>query len=423
MLTDQKNGQTSICSDTASPYETAVGFLPNGSVTTVPGFRAAGVYCGIKRRKKDLALILSDCDCAAAGTFTQNRSKAACVTISQHIIAHSPSCRAILVNSGNANACTATQGMDDALSIRHYCSRKLGISDSQLLISSTGIIGKLLPVGKVLSGIDLCIEALSTDGGTAAAEAIRTTDTKAKFGACTVRLSQSTVTIGAICKGSGMIMPNMATMLAFLTTDACIDKNTLQTALSGAVNLSFNRITVDGETSTNDMVLMLANGKSGVSVTEHTPDYALFCSALQALCIRLAKSIAADGEGATKLITVNVKNAPNQQQADAVGRSIANSLLVKTALYGQDPNWGRIFSALGNSACQVDPQTVTVYLNSIPFVKPMFRVCLEEVQARRILTEPQVTITVDLHQGTSSSTWWTCDLTERYVHLNSSYCT
>ncbi|MFA3783685.1 bifunctional glutamate N-acetyltransferase/amino-acid acetyltransferase ArgJ [Melioribacteraceae bacterium 4301-Me] len=398
-------------------------FINEGSVTSPKGFKAAGIFCGIKKRKKDLALIVSDKLCNAAAVYTLNKVKAAPLLVSKEITDKDIQVKAVLINSGNANACTGEDGFMDAKFTQEYCADKLNVSPENVLISSTGVIGVKLPVQKVISGIDQIINVLSEKGGIDAAEAIMTTDTKIKSFAVKVRLSNGETTIGAICKGSGMIMPNMATMLAFITTDAQIQKPLLKKLLVNSVNISFNKISVDGETSTNDMVVLLSNGLSGVEVIEGSSDEKLFQKALNAISIEMAKSIVADGEGATKLITINVTGADTQEDADLVGKSLANSNLLKTALYGNDANWGRIMSAAGMSGANFDPAKVSISFDDHEVLLPHFQVMLNEEIAYKILSKKEYSINVNLNGGDFSSTWWTCDFSEEYVKINANYRT
>lgn len=398
-------------------------FIENGSVTSAKGFKAAGIFCGIKKRKKDLALILSEHSCTAAGTFTLNKVKAAPLIISQNVIKLDKSVKAILINSGNANACTGESGYDDALKMQRWCAEKLDLLPTEVLISSTGVIGQRLPVEKIQTGLDDIIPLLSVSGGFDAAEAIMTTDTKIKSFAVRVRLKSGDVTIGGICKGSGMIMPNMATMLGFISTDAKIEKYLLQDLLKETVNISFNKISVDGETSTNDMVILLANGASGISVVKNSDDYSVFLSALKAVSIEMAKSIVSDGEGATKLVTIKVSGAKTKSDSDLVGKSIANSSLVKTAIHGADANWGRILSAAGQSGADFDPAKVSISFNNLPVLLPNYTLALDEELASKILSQKEFEICIDLGEGSEKTTWWTCDLSEEYVKINADYRT
>lgn len=396
-------------------------FIEQGSVTTTPGFSAAGIYAGIKKKRKDLALIYSQVPCSAAGTFTINKVKAAPLLLSKEVISKGNKVKAVLVNSGNANACTGEIGFEDAKTTQKYCAEKLGINQNEVLVSSTGVIGQRLPVEKLIGGIDLIVPELSEEGGISAAEAIMTTDTKRKSYAVQIELSSGIVTIGSICKGSGMIMPNMATMLAFITTDAEIESTLLQKILTQTVNLTFNKVSVDGETSTNDMVILMANGVSNIKITENSEDEIKFAEGLFAICKEMAKAIASDGEGATKLMTINITGAHSQKDADLAGKCIANSPLVKTAVYGRDANWGRIMSSIGMSGADVEPDKVSIYFDQVPIVLPGFNIVLDEGKATEVLTKNEVQINVNLNGGSFRSTWWSCDFTENYIRINADY--
>ncbi len=398
-------------------------YLKDGSITSVKGFKAAGIFCGIKKAKKDLALIYSTVPCNAAGTYTLNKVKAAPTLISKKSVNDGNLIQAVLVNSGNANACTGEIGFADAFKTRDYCADKLGIVKESVLVSSTGVIGVPLPVETMLKGIDAIVPALSEEGGLDAAEAILTTDLKTKSFALEVLLSTGKVTIGGICKGSGMIAPNMATMLAFIGTDARIDKQLLQSLLLNAVNLSFNCITVDGDTSTNDMVILMANGLSELSVSEGTEDEKIFFDALTDICTEMAKSIVVDGEGATKLVQIDVKNARSIADANLTAKAIANSPLVKTAFYGEDANWGRILSAAGNSGAEFDPEHVSVYFDDVAVLLPNYNIVIDEVTAKAVISKYEFTVTIDLNAGNYSVRWWTCDFSEDYIKINARYRT
>jgi glutamate N-acetyltransferase/amino-acid N-acetyltransferase len=398
-------------------------FIENGTITSVQGFKAAGMHCGLKKRKKDLALIYSDVPCNAAGTFTLNKVKAAPILISKKLIENKNKVKAILVNSGNANACTGEQGNNDALALQKYCAEMLDVNQEEVLISSTGVIGQFMPVEKVMKGIHKIVGTLSSDGGMDAAEAIMTTDLKMKSFALKIKLPGGEVTIGGICKGSGMIMPNMATMLAFITTDADIYQPVLQEMLLSAVNKTFNKITVDGDTSTNDMVILLANGKSGISIKKDTVEYSLFLKGLSLISEEMAKSIIIDGEGATKLIRVTVSNAKTSFDADSIAKSIANSPLVKTALNGADANWGRIISAAGKSGADFNPMNTKIYFDDLPIMLAGYKIVLDEVKAAEILNKDNFSISLDLDEGNFTSTWWTCDFSQDYIKINANYRT
>ncbi|MFH0735341.1 MAG: bifunctional glutamate N-acetyltransferase/amino-acid acetyltransferase ArgJ [bacterium] len=396
-------------------------FIENGSVTSAVGFYAAGIFAGIKKKRKDLALIYSKLPCNAAGTFTLNKVKAAPLVLSKQVISEGHKIKAVLVNSGNANACTGDPGYEDALITQKYCADKLNLLQNEVLLSSTGVIGQRLPVTKVLMGIEQIIPELSENGGLDAAEAIMTTDTKRKAYAVSVELEKAAITIGGICKGSGMIMPNMATMLGFITTDADIEQNLLQSILLEVVNVTFNKISVDGETSTNDMVVLLANGASGIKIEKETTDAEKFKEGLKAVCTEMAKSIASDGEGATKLITINITGADTQVDADLAGKCIANSPLVKTAVYGRDANWGRIMSSVGMSGAEINPNKVSISFDEVPILLPGFNIVVDEKKATEVLSKSEVNINVNLNGGKFKSTWWSCDFTENYIKINADY--
>ena len=398
-------------------------FIDGGSVTSAKGFVAAGIFCGIKKQRKDLSLIYSEQSCTAAGTFTLNKVKAAPLLVSQDVIKNKKTVKAVLVNSGNANACTGDKGFEDALAMQKHCADKLGIGQDEVIISSTGVIGQLMPMDKLFSGIDQIVSKLSVDGGYDAAEAIMTTDKKKKSYAVEVELSNGNVNIGAICKGSGMIMPNMATMLAFITTDAEIESDFLQKLLSDSVKNSFNKISVDGDTSTNDMVTLFANGASSISVNKNSKDAETFQEALTALCVEMAKSIVSDGEGATKLVEIKVLGANSEEDADLVGKAVAISSLVKTAINGEDANWGRIMSAAGNSGAEIDPDKMSICFNDLPVVLPNYNIVLDEALAKGVLSNKEFQIKINLNGGKHSTTWWTCDFSEEYVRINASYRT
>ncbi|OGU35924.1 MAG: bifunctional ornithine acetyltransferase/N-acetylglutamate synthase [Ignavibacteria bacterium GWB2_35_6b] len=397
-------------------------FINNGTVTSANGFKAAGIFCGIKKKKKDLALIYSTQSCTSAGTFTLNKVKAAPLLISQEVIKSDNMINAVLVNSGNANACTGEEGYNNAKLMQSVCAEKLNIKPENVLISSTGVIGQQMPMQNLLNGINNIVPFISADGGHDAAEAILTTDTKQKSFAVKVEIGKETFTIGGICKGSGMIMPNMATMLAFITTDAKVEKSLLQKILFNAVDISFNKISVDGETSTNDMVTIMANGVSGVEINTPGKEEE-FQKALNAVSIEMAKSIISDGEGATKLITINVTGANTKTDADLVGKSLSNSPLLKTAIYGEDANWGRIMSSAGMSGAEFTPEKVTIKFDDHAVLLPDYNIVVDELIASKILAKKELNININLNGGKFSSTWWTCDFTENYIKINANYRT
>lgn len=396
-------------------------FIENGSVTSVAGIKATGIHSGIKRKRKDLALIVSDEPCNVAGTFTLNKVKAAPLLVSQELINKGGKVRAILINSGNANACTGDRGLNDALESQKYCAEKLGIDQSEVVISSTGVIGEYLPMHILKTGIDSIVGQLTYTDGIKAAKAIMTTDLVEKTIAVKVQLSKGEITIGGIAKGSGMIMPNMATMLSFITTDAEVESTLLKKMLLKSVQNSFNKISVDGDTSTNDMVVIMANGVSKINVEENTENANLFFEALQTITIELAKKVVVDGEGATKLITVAVSGCENEEDANTIAKTISNSPLVKTAVYGSDANWGRILSAAGRSGVDFDPSKVEIKFDDMTILGKDYYHEFDEDEATEILSKKEIAISVNLNSGNGSSTWWTCDFSEKYVEINAAY--
>ncbi|MBI5879461.1 MAG: bifunctional glutamate N-acetyltransferase/amino-acid acetyltransferase ArgJ [Chloroflexi bacterium] len=390
--------------------------VSNGTITSPKGFRACGITAGIKASgKPDMAMIVSDSPCAAGAVFTQNRVQAAPVQISRkHIETHGDRMQAIVINAGNANAVTGRQGLDNATGMAASASSELDIEAGQAAVMSTGVIGQQLPMEKVTAGIKLAIKALSYDGGHDAARAIMTTDTQPKEVAVTI----SGVTIGGICKGAAMIHPNMATMLCIIATDAQIDRAALQAALSAAVKVSFNRISVDGDTSTNDTVIALANGLSGIA-----PDADEFQSALTYVCTELAKKIVRDAEGASKFITLTVRGAASEAEAHQVAATVATSPLVKTAIYGRDANWGRVLAAAGRSGVAIEPSRVNLRFGPLAVLHAGTPLPFKEDEAIKILSDHDIEIDLDLGMGDASVTMWTCDLTHEYVSLNADYRT
>ena len=396
-----------------------------GGITAAKGFRASGIHCGVKKAKKDLALIVSDGPASAATVLTTNRVQAAPVVLVREQMAHSRTFRAIVVNSGNANACTGERGMDDARAMAAATAGALGCSAGEVLVSSTGVIGQYLPIGAITSGVGTAAAALTPAGGGAAAEAILTTDTFTKECAVGFLCGGARAVIGGMAKGSGMIAPNMATMLAFITTDAAVSPVVLQTALSRAADRSFNRISVDGDTSTNDMVAVLANGASGAApVTEaRGPAYEAFYGALEHVLTVLSKMIVRDGEGATKFIEINVTGAADSESAARAARSIASSSLVKTAMNGEDANWGRILAAVGYAGIEFDPAQTEISFGDLPILRKNYVIDFSEAAAADVLRQKDITINVCLNGGEGSASFWTCDLSREYVAINANYRT
>lgn len=395
-----------------------------GGIAAPSGFTAAGIHCGVKKAKKDLSLVYSSLPAVGAAVFTTNKVQAAPVLVDRFQLERSPSFRAILVNSGNANACTGDRGMEDAWAMVRATASALSIKEGEVLISSTGVIGQYLPIEKIVAGAGQAVSLLG-DEGTAAAEALRTTDTFTKETAVECTLGGVTVRIGGMAKGSGMIAPNMATMLAFVTTDAKIDRDVLQHTTRLASDRSFNRISVDGDTSTNDMVLVLANGMAGNALIDsvHHPFYEPFYRALEEVLIRLSKMIVMDGEGATKFIEIRMIGAATEAEAAQAARAVANSNLVKTAINGEDANWGRILAAVGYSGIDFDPAAVEIQFGDVPILRRKYAIDFSEEEAKAVLVQKEIVITVNLNQGNASALFWTCDLSKEYVAINANYRT
>ncbi len=392
--------------------------LDEQGVTYPRGFRAAAVHCGIRKRALDLALIVSETPASGAGVFTRNRCCAAPVIVSRrHLAGGVP--RAILVNSGNANAATGAAGVRAAEECVKATAQRLGCPPAEVLVASTGIIGVPLPAGKIISALDGLVRGLSPAHGAAAAQAIMTTDTFPKQRALSVKLRGGTVRLGGIAKGAGMIMPNMATMLSFITCDARIGATRWQRLLRRAVNASFNRISIDGDTSTNDCVLALANGAAGVPVC--ADEEPRFFAALQALCMELAHLIVRDGEGATKFVTITVEGCARTRHADLIARTVANSPLVKTALTGCNPNWGRVIAAAGRAGVVFDPERLDVYFNGVLTVKNGCAAGAAKDVLDALFKQKEITIRIVLREGRAHATVWTTDLSHEYVAINVAY--
>jgi glutamate N-acetyltransferase/amino-acid N-acetyltransferase len=393
-----------------------------GGVTAPCGFEASGVRCGIKRSGSDLALIYSVAPAAAAGVFTTNRFQAAPVLVTKDRVGRDP-VHGLIVNSGNANACTGAKGYRDAVHMADLTADALGVPRRSVLVCSTGVIGRPLPMTKLAAGINKAAAALGPEGGDDAAAAILTTDTHPKSIAVEFELDGRPVRIGGMAKGAGMIAPNMATMLCFITTDATVSSGLLQSRLSGAVGRSFNRITVDGDTSTNDTVLLLANRQA--EAARITPQHGLsrFQEALDYVAVHLAREIVSDGEGATRTIEVRVRGAATDSDARKVARTIAESPLVKTAIAGGDPNWGRVLAAAGRAGVRFRPELVDLNLGKVQVVRGGAVCSYRTSAARSAATAREVLITLDLNAGSHEAIMWTCDLTEDYVRINAEYHT
>lgn len=403
--------------------------LIEGGVTAAKGFQAASTAAGIKYKdRKDMALVYSEMPCKAAGTFTTNVVKAAPVKWDQEIVNHSEYAQAVVVNAGIANACTGAEGYGYCKATADVAAEVLDIPADAVLVASTGVIGMQLPMEKLDAGIRAMAPMLdgSLQSGTAAAQAIMTTDTKKKEVAVQFEVGGKTVTVGGMCKGSGMIHPNMCTMLGFVTTDIAISRELLQEALREDVKDTYNMISVDGDTSTNDTVLLLANGMAGnAEITEKNEDYRTFCKALNLVNETLAKKMAGDGEGCTALFEVKIIGAKSKEQAVTLSKSVITSSLTKAAIFGHDANWGRILCAMGYSGAQFDPEKVDLYFESaagrLQIIRDGVATDYSEEEATKILSEPEVTAVADIKMGTASATAWGCDLTFDYVKINADY--
>ena len=398
-----------------------------GGVCAAKGFRASGIHVGVKASntsKKDLALIVADCDCSAAAVYTRNIVKAAPILVTRENL-HNNRARIVVVNSGNANAC-APLGEENARRMCRAVASELGLGESDVIVASTGVIGKPLPVEVIEKNAAKLVSALSHNGSQDAATAIMTTDLTMKELAIELTIAGKTVRLGGIAKGSGMIHPNMGTMLAFLTTDCAISPEMIQKALVQATNVSFNRISVDGDTSTNDMLSLMASAMAGnQEITGDGEDYQAFSAALDALCIELAKMMAADGEGATHMITCRVRGASSEAEAETLSKSVISSTLTKAAIFGADANWGRVLCAMGYSGVEFDPDGVSVTFESN---EGRLTVCekgrglpFDEKLAKKILTEHDITIDIMMDAGNAECVCWGCDITYDYIKINGDY--
>jgi glutamate N-acetyltransferase/amino-acid N-acetyltransferase len=412
--------------DSPSPVPTP------GALTRVPGFRAAGVACGLKESGQlDLALVACERPATAAGMFTTNAFKAAPVLYDAALLSHSHSAiQGVVINAGNANACTGEQGARDAGEMARLAEAALGLPPDSVLVMSTGVIGHPMPMERVGAGIRMAAASLSPRGGADAARAIMTTDLVPKEALVQVEIGGRLISLGGMAKGSGMIHPSLAspgphaTMLSLIVTDAAVSPDALNTALERAVAASFNRISVDGDTSTNDTVLLLASGGAGNPPLElAADDYQKFEAALTGVCVSLAKQIARDGEGATRLVEIVVQGAASDAEAEQAAKTVATSPLVKTAIFGADPNWGRVLAAIGRSGIQVDPARVNLWLGEVQLVAGGEPLPFDAAAARAALQAPEVRFTADLDLGRGQVTVWTCDLSYRYVEINAEYHT
>jgi len=402
--------------------EAKIEFIAEGTVTSPKGFQAGATYAGINKKAKyglDLGILLSELPCVATGVFTTNRIKAAPVVLCQQRLQGGRAV-AVVVNSGCANACTGEQGLRDAAEMAGLAAERIGVSPEDVLVANTGVIGQQLPMKLIRAGIAQIV--LSTDGGHKLAKAMMTTDTVPKEVAA--RVGDSGFIIGGVAKGSGMIHPELATLLCFLTTDAAVELDFLKLALQKAVDISFNMVSIDGDTSPNDMVLVMASGLAGNKpISQDSRQASTFQQALDQVCLYLAKSVARDGEGASKLIEVTVSGAASVAEARLAARTIVSSPLVKTAVYGSDPNWGRIIAAVGRSGAEVVESKIDLYLGDICVVKGGRPLPFDKEGVVEVLRGSEVSIGLNLNLGTAPATAWGCDLSEEYVTINSRYMT
>lgn len=404
-----------------------------GGVTSPKGFKAAGAHVGLRRKRKDLALLLSETPCDYSAVFTTNTAKGAPILWNKEVVASGKKVRALVVNSGNANSCTGYPGLVHAKQMAETTATCFSLEPHEVLVASTGIIGVPLQIDKVKAGIRTVASILtaSQESGTMAAEAITTTDNFIKQMALQFEVDGTMVTMGAMAKGSGMVHPNMATMLSFITTDLAIAPHLLEKAFKGSVSKTYNMISIDGDTSTNDMSAILANGMAGnAAITEENADYELFVSALHYMNTYLAKQIARDGEGASKLIEVTVCGATTQEDADKLARIVVSSNLVKTAFFAQDANWGRIVAAMGSSGLAFDENKLNLYMSGTAGDGEELEVCLlldgtpywtDDSICKAVLSENEIKVKIELNMGEYSATSWGCDLTYEYIRKNGNY--
>ncbi len=405
-------------------------FVENGGVCSPAGFKAAGVVAGFKKSKApDFAMIVSECDCNAAGTFTSNLFPAAPVRLCRERIRSGAKIRAVVVNSGVANACTGEEGYENACTAARETAALLKVAEENVLVSSTGRIGVQLNMATLRKGLKMSVKALSPKGGTEAAKAIMTTDTRVKQIAVTFFCGRKKVTIGGMTKGAGMIAPHMlvcrphATMLCYLTTDADVSRDDLTRFLAGAVDESFNRITVDNDMSTNDTCLLLANGASGVKVAPGTEEAEKFAEALRMVTQHLAKAMVLDGEGVTKFVSVEVRGAASEQDAKLCSKAVADSMLCKTAWFGEDPNWGRVLAAAGYSGAKFSPENVSLDYDEMPVVRHGMDAGTPEKELCKVMKRREFRIVLDLGEGVCRDFRWTSDLSHDYVTINADYHT
>lgn len=396
--------------------------LVSESIVAPKGFSAAGIHCGLKHKKKDLGIIVSEVPASVAGVFTTNAIKAAPLILTKETVYANDKMQAIIINSGNANACTGQQGLEDAKKMQLLTAQKLEISPNLVGVSSTGVIGEQLQMDQVEAGIAKIEAGNKLENAIDFAQAILTTDTVMKNTAYSLEIDGKEVIIAGVAKGSGMIEPNMATMLSFITTDAHIEQKELQALLKSTTDVTFNAITVDGDTSTNDTVLVLANGLAQNDVlTPNHPDWQQFAEVFAQVAQDLAKMIAKDGEGATKLIEVTVDGGLTDEEARKIAKTVVGSPLVKTAVFGCDANWGRVICAIGYSGCTIDPTNILIKIGDITVVEKGEPIPFSEEALTEYLKNHEVKIYADLHQGTGSGQAWGCDLTYDYVQINATY--
>lgn len=397
-----------------------------GGIAAPKDFKASSLHCGIKRKRKDLALIVSSVPAVACGMFTQNRVKAAPILVCREHLKKTTA-QAIIVNSGNANACTGEHGMKDAYKMAELAAKGLDLDREDVLVASTGVIGKPLPVNKIKDAMDDLVKDLDKDGGHGVAQAILTTDKVKKEIAVKIKIKGRDVIIGGVAKGAGMVHPNMATMLCFITTDAYVTRRALRLALTKAIERSFNAISVDGDMSTNDCLLALANGSAGNKLLDKKDsDFKVFASAIGHITEYLAKAIVKDGEGATKFVGINIENARTFDGARKVAKKISTSALFKTALFGQDPNWGRIAASAGASGVVFDADKMDIYLGDLKVLKDGHAVGLSsknKAALRALFKNREIDVTIDLKAGTKQYRMWTCDLSNDYIKINAHYTT
>ncbi len=403
----------------------AIEFMDGGTITSPQGFVAGATFAGLKtfaEDKLDLGILFSDAPCATAGVFTTSTVRSPGVTVDQERLAQGIPMRALIVNAGIANTCVGEQGYIDAVEMTGLAAAKTGVTPEEALVCSTGVIGVELPMSLIRDGVEQ-IE-LESQGGPALARAIMTTDTRPKEAAVSFQLDGKEIRLGGIAKGSGMIHPNMATMLSFLTTDAAVEPGFLRKTLSQVADDTYNMLTVDGDSSTNDTVLLMANGAAGnAEITEGTPEAATFAEALRQICTYLTRELARDGEGASHLIVVDVDGAASVAEARMAARTIASSSLVKSAVFGTDPNWGRVLAALGRSGAAADEDKIDLFINGVCIMEAGKPIPFHRDAVVALMKRPEVTFRLQLNLGDGDATAWGCDLTEEYVIINSAYTT